>query len=261
MKIDVKDLLKTYLEWLGTQASQEQLDGGWSSITLPYLDRHNDYLQVFIREEFEGVRITDDGRIIRDLANIGCDLKAVGTKRRRLASTILRGMGLDIDAIDTGEITTNAVNGDFAGKLHSVLMSMMAIDGLAVASPPNIAAIFKDDVVDWLRALNIDFQDGATYRGHSGNNHKFDFLVRSKTEGPSKILQVLSKPDRMHVQSFTYEVIDTLQAVQGVPPDFFALYSDSQPLPQHLRNALYSHRIEPVQWSERDALRRRIESN
>ncbi len=130
MNTETKGLVETYLAWLRERSSEREIEGGWHELTLPFLDRHNDHLLVYVRRGHDGLLITDEGRTIGDLKRVGCDLKA-SPKRRAIAEGILRGLGLDPDLLDQGEIKTAAVDGEFPGRLHRMLMSMLAIDGLA----------------------------------------------------------------------------------------------------------------------------------
>jgi len=50
---EIEGLLERYAEWIGEHASLRQVDG-WVQVTLPFLDRHNDYLQVLVTR-----RVTD----------------------------------------------------------------------------------------------------------------------------------------------------------------------------------------------------------
>src|SRR4051812_19092854 len=125
MNTETKGLIEIYIDWLRERSSERELEGGWKELSLPLMDRHNDFLQVYARQESNGIRITDDGATIRDLKQVGCDLKS-RTRRRMLAEKILKGFGLSPEILDSGVIVSTAVNGDFPWKLHGVLQSMLA---------------------------------------------------------------------------------------------------------------------------------------
>lgn len=149
MASESKSLVDRYIDWLREKTSEEDLEGDWKLLTVPFLDRHNDSLQVFVGPGRDGLRITDEGRTIRDLRQAGCDLKPA-SRRREIAEEILRGLGLEPDILKDGIIKTTAVNGEFASKLHRTLLSMLAIDGLANLSSQNVATRFKEDVEGWI---------------------------------------------------------------------------------------------------------------
>ncbi|OYV12186.1 MAG: hypothetical protein CG440_1691, partial [Methanosaeta sp. NSM2] len=45
---EIISLMDQYIEWLRGKTSLRQVDD-WIEITTPYLDRHNDYLQIYAR--------------------------------------------------------------------------------------------------------------------------------------------------------------------------------------------------------------------
>ena len=256
MAIDTTNLVATYLDWLRDNASERDLDGGWKEITFPYLDRHNDFLQFFARQGHAGLLLTDDGNTMRDLKDSGCDLKAK-TKRRGVAEKILRGVGLDPALIDDGKISTTAVNGDLPWKIHGLLMSMLAIDGLVNASPPNLTAHLKEAVQGWLGEIGSTLGK-ASYPGQSGTQHEFDFMIPGKDGRPDQILQAISVPDRVHIQSFTYEVIDTKRVEGQQNLKFYAIFNDDAlPAKKHW-TALASYGILPLKWSSRTTIASRL---
>ena len=72
---DIRALLDDYATWLRDKTSLRQVSD-WVEITTPYLDRHNDYIQIYAKRTDGGLVLTDDGYTIDDLEQSGC-------KRRR----------------------------------------------------------------------------------------------------------------------------------------------------------------------------------
>ena len=70
---EIQILIDNYYAWLKDQTVLHQIDQ-WVEITTPYLDRHNDYLQIYVKESNGGFVLTDDGYTIEDLAQSGCNL-------------------------------------------------------------------------------------------------------------------------------------------------------------------------------------------
>ena len=63
---EIQKLLDQYLVWLRDKTALRQVEG-WIEITTPYLDRHNDYLQIYVKRQNGGFILTDDGYTIDDL--------------------------------------------------------------------------------------------------------------------------------------------------------------------------------------------------
>jgi hypothetical protein len=50
----IEKLLNDYLMWLRDRTTLRQVNGSWLEITTPYLDRHNDVMQIYARQENRG---------------------------------------------------------------------------------------------------------------------------------------------------------------------------------------------------------------
>ena len=79
-KIEIDALIDNYFKWLKDNTSTRLINETWSEITTPYLDRHNDCLQIYAKKENNSIILTDDGYIINDLISSGC---ALDSQRRK----------------------------------------------------------------------------------------------------------------------------------------------------------------------------------
>ena len=88
-----------YAKWLRSKTSLRDVDG-WVEITTPYLDRHNDYLQIYVRRQNGSYILTDEGCILDDLKQSGCKLDS--PKRAELLQITLNGFGIKLagDALE-----------------------------------------------------------------------------------------------------------------------------------------------------------------
>lgn len=48
---EVKDLTNQYIQWLKGKTTFREIGQKWIEITTPYLDRHNDYIQIFVQKK------------------------------------------------------------------------------------------------------------------------------------------------------------------------------------------------------------------
>ena len=57
-----KDFWKKYIDWLKQNISEYKVNDNIYRITLPFLDRNNDYVDIYILDKGNGLyTITDDG--------------------------------------------------------------------------------------------------------------------------------------------------------------------------------------------------------
>ena len=92
---EIENLVKQYSHWVKDKTTLKVVDDQWIQITTPFLDRHNDCLQIYAKKERDGYLLTDDGYILNDLINVGCDLKS--HKRQELLKITLNGFGVFIN--------------------------------------------------------------------------------------------------------------------------------------------------------------------
>ena len=107
---EIEQLLHNYRAWLRDRTTLRQVNGEtyWVEITTPYLDRHNDALQIYVRAENGGYVLTDDGYTIHDLQASGCNLTGKRDEALEVQSTA-----------DT-----------FPLKKHSLVQAMLAVNDL-----------------------------------------------------------------------------------------------------------------------------------
>ena len=90
---EIEKLLNDYRVWLRDKTSLREVNDR-IEITTPYLDRHNDALQIYARAENGGYVLTDDSYTIHDLETSGCILNK---KRQDLLKMTLRGFGIQMN--------------------------------------------------------------------------------------------------------------------------------------------------------------------
>lgn len=120
----VAALVDAYADWLKRNTVAEQMPGGWTEVATPFMDRHNDALAVYVKQDGDRIIISDDGFIIGDM-----ELSGVPT-RERMADIegLLRGYGVGV--ADGRELRVAATARDCPARLHLLLHAMMAASQL-----------------------------------------------------------------------------------------------------------------------------------
>ena len=121
---DIKQLLDSYLGWLRDNTVLRQMED-WVEITTPYVDRHNDRLQIYAKRQQEGYVLTDDGYILDDLQQSGFKLE--GDHRLNLLRVTLNGFGIHRVR---NELQVQVSKENFARRKHNFLQAMLAVNDL-----------------------------------------------------------------------------------------------------------------------------------
>ena len=62
--MDIQKMINDYTDWLNSGFTAVQV-GEYYELTTPYLDRYNDHMQIYVKQESNGsYLLTDDGDII-----------------------------------------------------------------------------------------------------------------------------------------------------------------------------------------------------
>jgi len=132
---EINKLLADYTAWLKDKTVLRKLDN-WVEITTPYLDRHNDYLQIYAKRENGGYLLTDDGYTVGDLEQGGCKLQS--PKRQNMLHMTLNGFGVQIN---NNALQIHASPENFALKKHNLVQAMLAVNGMFYLAAPVVASL------------------------------------------------------------------------------------------------------------------------
>lgn len=243
---EIQSLLEKYSAWLKKKTSLRQLDG-WIEITTPYLDRHNDQIQIYAKGSDDGYLLTDDGRTIADLNLSGCSLES--QKRQALLKTTLNGFGVQLNG-DALEIKASTNN--FPLKKHSLLQAVLAVGDLFYLSRSIVTSVFLEDVTGWLDLSAVRYSPKVKFTGISGFDHLFDFVVPKSKKKPERIIRAINNPTKDTAQSLIFAWLDTKETR---PPDSqaYAILNDTdRKIPETVTEALNNYGVSAVPWSERD---------
>ena len=244
---EVHSLLDQYWNWLRAKTNLRQI-GDWVEITTPYLDRHNDYLQIYARRQNGGFVLTDDGYILEDLEQSGCKLDS--PKRQALFMMTLNGFGVQVDE-QKRALQVRATAQNFALQKHNLVQAMLAVNDLFYMASPLTAKLFYEDVVDWLELSNIRYTPKIKLTGTSGYDHQFDFVIPKSREQPERVLRAINRPGRDTAQSMAFSWIDT-KDVRSPDARAYAILNDTdQTVSESVLDAMRIYNLRPIPWSER----------
>lgn len=252
---EINALLDEYTKWLRDKSVLREVNNQYIEITTPYLNRHNDYTQVYVRRANGGFLITDGGETIADLRSSGCELDT--TKRKDLLTMTLNGFGI---LRDGDALVIRASAKDFPLRKHNLVQAILAVNDLFYMAVPIVASLFLEDVATWFEMHEIRYTPRVKFTGKSGYDHAFDFVVPASPRAPERLARAVNKPSRDIAESLAFAWIDTRE-VRPTDSRFFAFLNDEKaPPPASIVDALQSYEITPVIWSRRDEFRAELQA-
>lgn len=251
---EVQSLLEQYWTWLREQTSLREFDE-WIEITTPYLDRHNDYLQIYVKRSGSGFVLTDDGYVLEDLEVSGCRIDT--DKRKALLKMTLNGFGVQLQENGkTLEVGASADN--FAWRKHNLVQAMLAVDDLFYLASPVVASLFHEDVAAWLDGSSIRYTPSVKFSGKSGYDHRFDFVIPKSRHQPERVLRAINRPSRNTAQTVVFSWIDTKE-VRSSNSRAYAILNDSdQTISENILESMQKYDVHPILWSSREDVREEL---
>jgi hypothetical protein len=246
MAQEIEKLLSDYRAWLKDKTTLREVNGSWIEITTPYLDRHNDALQIYARQNNGGYVLTDDSCTIHDLEASGCNLKT--EKRRDLLQMTLNGFGV---SLNDEALEVHATPENFPLRKHSLVQAMLAVNDLFYLAKPVVESLFYEDVATWLDANDIRYTPNASFVGTTGYNHRFDFVIPKSRRQPERILQTVNRPTRDTAESLIHAWADTRQVRAPESKAYAVLNDNEQPISGSVMDAFRNYQIQPVAFSSR----------
>jgi len=248
----VQSLLDEYWEWLRNKTVLRQVEG-WTEITTPYLDRHNDHLQLYVQAQNGIFNLTDDGYIIQDLEMSGCDLS--GKKRQDLLRQVLNGFGVQQEG---DALIVQATPQNFASRQHSLIQAMLAINDIFYTAQTSSQNFFVEDVAGWLDLEEIRYVRTVKLTGQSGFDHVFDFAIPKSRAAPERIVQAINHPDRNSAQRLITAWFDTHEMREEDSRAYAFLNDSDRPPSNEVTEALNRYLITPVLWTQRQRVRNEL---
>ena len=248
MTEEIQELLDQYWDWLRDKTTLRQMNG-WVEITTPYLDRHNDRLQIYAGRRVEGYVLADGGYVLDDLEQSGC--KIDGSRRQALLTMTLNGFGVQRAE---NQLQVNASKSNFALRKHNLVQAMLAVNDMFYLAQPMVANLFYEDVVNWLDVSDVRYTPNVKFTGASGYDHLFQFVIPKSRAQPERILRPINRPNRERAQSMAFSWIDT-KDVRPSESRAYAFLNDSEAgVSAAVLDAMRSYEVNPILWSERETV-------
>ena len=249
-KGDIQKLLDKHSQWLRDKTILKELGDQWIEITTPYLDRHNDCLQLYLKPDENGYCLTDDGFILSDLISSGCNLDS--SKRKELLKTVLVGFGVDL--VDN-QLITHASKENFALKKHSLIQAMLAVNDLFYLTSSHVTSLFLEEVTEWIDSAHIRCVSKVKFTGKSGYDHMFDFVIPKSDQRPERLIEVINHPKKDVAASLVFKWIDTRETRPPNSQLFAFLNNKNASNLPYMMDALRSYELQPILWTEREKFR------
>lgn len=244
---EIARLVEQYQSWLKDKTTLKSVHADWVEISTPFLDRRNDFIQLYARSDAGGYQITDDGNTIRDLELSGCNLDT--PKRKALLQVVLNGFRVE-EKHDVLSVRASADN--FAARKHALIQAILAVNDMFYLATPTVLSLFKEDVQKWLEFSEIRFVPNIQFIGKTGYIHHFDFAIPASRAAPERIIKAIGNPNKDAALAYVTSWIDTSDQRPEKSQALAVLNDNGRTVGAPVLDALKQYDISPVLWSQRD---------
>ncbi|MBN4054259.1 DUF1829 domain-containing protein [Nitrospira defluvii] len=244
---ECEHLVDAYVDWLRSGLSVTSINGT-CELTTPFLDRHNDHLQVYAEKRGGKIVLSDDGYILADLRTSGLDIKT--PKRKAVLESVLNGFGVRLEG---SQLLVEASQRNVGQRLHSLVQSMLAVNDMFTMAQPRVSGFFWEDVKQFLDQKEIRYSPRVKISGKSGFDHAIDFLIPKSRNRPERFIKAINAPNKNTIGSYLFGLGDTRKARENGTEAYAFLNDGEKEVGGDIIEALEAYEVNPAFWSERES--------
>jgi len=240
-------VLDDYYSWLKSISFLNQLDNNIARISLPFLDRNNDYTEIYaVKQSEREYLLTDDGATCGELEFSGFEFN---DKRLEMLNTIVNSHGVSIDS--NKAIFTVADIDSLPQKKHMLVQCMMKVSDLFELRRSKVTSLFTEDIAEFLDENDIRYTPDVMLIGKSKLPCHFDFIIPSNKTAPERLIRGMNRLDNNSVRLLIFSWEDTRDS-RSRESKFYAFINDIELQSRTtVISSLKEYDITPVMWSSR----------
>ena len=240
------ELKEKYISWLEDEITVNKI-GEYIEVTSPFLDRYNDYLQVYAKlENDKEILLTDDSYIINNLEMSGIDMKS--SKRKQLLQSFLNKYSVKLE---NNALVTKSNIEDFPQKILFLMQAMINVDDMFMLSQNKVASLFLEDVKNFLDTKDIFYTRDVNFVGKSGFVYSYEYLIQRTKEKPERLCKVINNPNKQNFQSTMFMWNDTKET-RDDNSQLIVFLNDENRIDSNVIEGFNKYNVDTIPWSERD---------
>lgn len=235
-------LMDNYLTWLKKETTIEKKDG-YHTITLPYTDCNNDYLQIYTTIEDDLVCLNDDGYILSNLQLAGVTLSK---KRIERIERICQNYSIHLH---DGELCSKIKIDQFSQNLHLFIQAMLRIDDMYLTSTGRALSYFLDDVSAYFDQNEVYYTQDIKVSGKSGLIHSYDFSFQKNKNHNHRFCTALNNANRNNTERSLFAWNDT-KASRKDDSELIVLINSKNKIEKGTLESFAAYNIKTVLWND-----------
>lgn len=245
-----QDFKKIYTDWLYENIEQYRVSDSIYQLTLPFLDRNNDFIELFIKILENGKYcITDDSETINELKLSQFDIFN-SPRRNEIFNTILASHGVSLSK--DNELYIICSKGNLAQSKHMLSQCIIKVSDMFYLSRKTIKSLFLEDVQHYLDDNDIRYIENVSFSGKSKLMSNYDFGIGKSKNAPERIIKVINNLDLSQAKNTIFSWTDTVEERKNKSVLYTFIHDTDKKVSKDALNALEEYSITPVLWSNRN---------
>ncbi len=247
--MDYQQVINDYLKWIRDNTIVKTIDEDEVySISTPFLDRHNDHLDIYLLKKDNSYKLTDNGYTIADLKMSGFEINT--PKRESILNTVLSGFGVKLNGND--ELYVDATSHNIGQKKHYLIQAILSVNDMFNLSQETVYSLFKEDVELYFKSNEIFYSKDIKITGKSGFDHNIDFIISATRKKPEQLIKTVNIPKKDSVLSCIMAFSDITQIRETVTKNY-VIYNDiEREVSKDIISALDNYGIKHIPWSKKE---------
>jgi len=247
--MDCQHVITEYLKWIKDNTVIKTVEEGKvCSISTPFLDRHNDHLDIYLLKTNDNIKLSDSGYTIADLKMSGFEINT--PKRESILKTALNGFGVKMNGNNELYIDANSQN--VGQKKHYLLQAILAVNDMFNLAQETVYSLFKEDVELYFRSNDIFFSKDIKLTGKSGFDHNIDFLIPASKNKPERLIKAINTAKKDTVLS-SIMAFNDINQTRETPTRNFVVYNDlEKEVSKDVIGALDNYAVKHIPWSQKE---------
>lgn len=247
--MDCQQVIAEYLKWIKDNTVTKAVEEGKvCSISTPFLDRHNDHLDIYLLKTNGNLKLTDNGYTIADLKMSGFEINT--PKRESILKTALSGFGVKMNGNDELYVDANPQN--IGQKKHYLLQAILAVNDMFNLAQETVYSLFKEDVDLYFKSNDIFFSKDIKLTGKSGFDHNIDFLIPASKNKPERLIKAINTAKKDTILS-SIMAFNDINQTRETPIKNFVVYNDlEKEVSKDVIGALDNYAVKHIPWSHKE---------
>ena len=240
-------MIDDYYVWLKNLSFLDQLDNEVARISLPFLDRNNDFTEIYaVKRSDNEYLLTDDGMTYSELELSGFEFTP---KRLETLQKIVNSHGISLDQNNALFALADLEN--LPQKKHMLFHCMMKISDIFELRSANIKSMFIDDIASFLSKNDIRYTESIAFIGKSKLPCHFDFVIPPSKSAPERLIRGINRLDINAAKLLIFNWEDT-RDTRSNGSQLYAFVNDvDKEIKSSILSSLKEYSVIPVRWTER----------